>query len=524
MKQQKWMIVLAGALLLNTMYWQEALGINVLLTFIFILSSNFKSTGELIRTKMGATVIGCCTIACAMLLIHNSIVSMIATFASLIILIGYLHFPKLRTTYSAMLSGLIDAIKVPEVFISESDDLQPTKKKLNLKFVRLVLIPLIVFCVFVAIFYGANLYFRTAIDDLFSGIANFFELFFDRISILRILFFFLCFFISSWIVFKGVQPLLEKYDIGQSDSLFRKKRQPWNIGAIAAGKRPQFGVLRTLGLKNENLSSSLMIVAICCLLLLINCIDIVTVWFGYSDASTTNFSQEVHEGVNYLIASILLSIAILLYVFRGNQNFYTRKKRLVIWANFWMLQNAILIISVIIRNYYYIAHQGITHKRIGVYIFLIIVILGLVSLYRKINQSKSFYFMSKFNSWSIYLVLIAMTTVNWDLFIVRYNVQHRSSIEMDPYYLCSLSDETVLYLWKSKAELNQWEAKSHYRKDIVTPILERRIAKIQHEQSTNQNRSFLSWNYRSHWMKQELKGIPHYRYEEYYRQEEYNEF
>lgn len=524
MKQQKWMIVLAGALLLNTLFWQEALGINVFVTLIFILGSNYKATGEIIRTKVGATVIGCSLVACSMLLIHNSIVSMIATFTSLIVLIGVLHFPQLRTVYSALCSGIIDAIKVPEVFAPDADNLDPKKKKANLKFVRLVLIPLLVFCVFVAIFYGANLYFRTAIDDLFSGIANFFNLFFERISILRMLFFILCFFFSSWIVFKGVQPFMEKYDLLQSDTLKRNKREPWNLGAIAAGKRPQFGALKTLALKNENLSSFLMIVAICCLLVLINCIDIVTVWFGYSDGNAINFSQEVHEGVNYLITSILLSIAILLYVFRGNQNFYAKKKRLVLWSNFWILQNVILIVSVIIRNYYYISHQGITHKRIGVYVFLIIVVLGLLSLFLKINKSKSFYFMSKFNSWSIYVVLIAMTTVNWDLFIVRYNVQHRTSIEMDPYYLCSLSDETVLYLWKSKTELKQWAAESHFEKDLVTPILERRIASIQYKQFSTKNQSFWSWNYRSHCMKQELKGIPHYRYEDYYRQEEYNEF
>lgn len=461
MKNRKLIVVLIGTFMLNTIFWQESLGINISVTLLFILGSNFNETKKLLQSKFGVLAILFALISCSMVIIHNSTISIIASVVSLVTLIGFLHFPRIRTSYGALLSGLIDSIKLPELFERKSTVVSANYAK-KIRIIRLILIPIVVFIVFFSIFYGANLVFRTAVDDFFSGIGNFFDFIFMRFSFFRILFVILCFFLSSWIVYKGVHHFFEKHDSQQIDRLIRLKRKPWNLGAISAGKSPKYGDIKTLSLKNENVSSFIMIISICVLLFVINCIDIVTVWFGYSNQVDINFSEEVHEGVNYLIVSILLSIAIMLYVFRGNQNFFKGKKRLIIWSNIWILQNVILIISVIIRNYYYIANHGLTHKRIGVFIFLTIVVLGLLSLYIKINKSKSFYFMSKFNSWTIYAVLIAMSYVNWDFLIVRYNLQHRNSIELDPYYVCSLSDETVLYLWKSKSELKEWRLYMEY--------------------------------------------------------------
>jgi hypothetical protein len=71
-----------------------------------------------------------------------------------------------------------------------------------------------------------------------------------------------------------------------------------------------------------------------------------------------------------LILSILLSLGILIYYFRSNQNFYPKNGFLKAAAYLWLVQNAVLSVSVLIRCGYYISEYGLAYKRIGVVIFL----------------------------------------------------------------------------------------------------------------------------------------------------------
>ena len=60
------------------------------------------------------------------------------------------------------------------------------------------------------------------------------------------------------------------------------------------------------------------------LLLVVNIIDINWLWIDFNPKSIDNLSQLVHEGTYVLIFSILLSMAIIEYFFRGNINFYKK--------------------------------------------------------------------------------------------------------------------------------------------------------------------------------------------------------
>ena len=50
-------------------------------------------------------------------------------------------------------------------------------------------------------------------------------------------------------------------------------------------------------------------------------------------------------------------------------NFYQKNKWLRYGAYAWLFQNAVLVVSVLFRDYYYIAHMGLAYKRIGVLVF-----------------------------------------------------------------------------------------------------------------------------------------------------------
>jgi hypothetical protein len=79
---------------------------------------------------------------------------------------------------------------------------------------------------------------------------------------------------------------------------------------------------------------------------------------------------------------------------------------------------------VFLRNYHYIDFHGLAYKRIGVIVFLALVLVGLVTLFFKIRDKKSFYHLLRVNAWAVLAAFTGLTTVNWDGLITRYNLSH----------------------------------------------------------------------------------------------------
>ena len=73
----------------------------------------------------------------------------------------------------------------------------------------------------------------------------------------------------------------------------------------------------------------------------------------------------------------------------------------------WVVQNFILGISVFLRNYHYISFHGLAYKRIGVIVFLVLVLIGLVTLFVKLRERKSFFYLVRVNGWAAFAVLAA---------------------------------------------------------------------------------------------------------------------
>jgi hypothetical protein len=232
------------------------------------------------------------------------------------------------------------------------------------------------------------------------------------------------------------------------------------------------------------------------LLVVVNVIDVRWLWFNFDPRQAGNLTKLVHEGTYMLILSILLSMGILIYYFRSNQNFYPKNGLLKAAAYLWLVQNAVLSVSVLIRCGYYISEYGLAYKRIGVVIFLGLVFFGLFTLYRKISGQKSFYYLLRTNAWAAYAMLIGLSTVNWDVLIVRHNLdpEHVHSGILDTRFLLSRSDKTLILLDGHRERL---KASSGYTNDngSNTEHLDRRIADFI---DTYESHTWLSWNYADH--------------------------
>jgi hypothetical protein len=204
----------------------------------------------------------------------------------------------------------------------------------------------------------------------------------------------------------------------------------------------------------------------------------------------------------------MLAMLVLLFFFRGNLNFYKKNRWLRYGAYGWILQNAVLVISVLLRDYYYITHMGLAYKRIGVLVFLLMVLMGLITVFIKIHRRKTAYYLWRVNGWFAVILLVAASCVHWDETIARYNLAHKNSVPPDVKFLLTLSDKTLPLLDKNQdvldgtKELILGEGEYFYRSGLTPKeFFEMRKKDFFQKQKTY---SWLSWNVADNYVKQNL--------------------
>ena len=260
---------------------------------------------------------------------------------------------------------------------------------------------------------------------------------------------------------------------------------------------------RMHALRNEAAIGILLLGGLNALLLLLNALDIHHVWFNFHFEGQY-LKAFVHQGTWLLILSIVLGALIVLYYFRGDLNFY-RKNRTIKWLSYlWLTQNLVLVVSVAIRNYWYIHHYALAYKRIGVAFFLLATLVGLLLIMVKVRDQRSHHFLVRWNMVSIYSVALLMTLVDWDVVIARYNMAHRERAFVELDYLATLGDKTLPYMMRSTLELenlDRYNARSlglperQYRSLYMPPA---RFAthihdRVEHFRNEYPDRSWREW-------------------------------
>lgn len=495
-------LVTAGALLFNLLFWQEKLGVNTLLFDAFIVSSLFylyPNAGQ--HSSVRWLLLGH-LLCLAMVVVHNTLLSKIAFTITLLLVTAFAEYVH-RSAWFAGGSVLMNFIMVAASF---GESLQfkranRVKKKNIGRYIRFAFFPLVMALIFFAIYFSANNIFREKASLVLDKLGDFFINFFDFFSWQRALFLLLGLAITSAILLKSKLDYFARKEAAYRDGLQRTKK-PWRqrkegsffqfielvMGRFARGM---------MALKNENTTGLISILLLNLLLVVINVIDIDYVWFNFVYDERQPIYKMVHEGTEWLILSIVLAMAILMFFFKGNLNFYKRNKWLKYGATAWIIQNAILVFSVYLRDSYYIGHHGLAYKRIGVLFFLLMVLIGLVTVLIKIWFKKSNYFLFRVNAWAAIIILVLSTTLHWDEVIAGYNLQRKSTVTLDIPFLLSLSDKTIPLLEKNRDVFPFYSAELQNR--------EQRFFEKQ------QNLSWLSWNYADASVKKYLEQKKLYR-------------
>jgi Domain of unknown function (DUF4153) len=199
---------------------------------------------------------------------------------------------------------------------------------------------------------------------------------------------------------------------------------------------------RYLGVVNEAKIASSILITLNVLLLLYNFIDVKYVLVDLHDPQRSMiFSEVVHNGINSLIASLVLVIIIISFLFRGGINF-SGNKLIKTLGVIWLLQNALMIITTSVKNWEYVSSWGLTHKRIGVFVYLLLALIGLSLALYKIFKKKSFWFLLRNTSLAFMLVLVSLTTFSWPQAISRYNLANLTYEKIDFQYLYELGPAT----------------------------------------------------------------------------------
>ncbi|MFV8368073.1 DUF4173 domain-containing protein [Flavobacterium sp. LB2R40] len=157
----------------------------------------------------------------------------------------------------------------------------------------------------------------------------------------------------------------------------------------------------------------------------------------FETIEVSTLSSATHESVNAVIFSIVMAVGVILFYFKGGFNFDEKANHLKLLAKIWILLNGALIISALIKNSEYISYFGLTYKRLGVYAFLILAIIGLFFAFSKIINQKTNAYLFNQMLWYFYGTILLCSFVNWGNLITNYNISVNKGVE--PMFLSTLN-------------------------------------------------------------------------------------
>jgi len=488
-------VVIINTALFPWLFYHHSIGLNLLLFNLLVLSGLYITDKLDLKSSLNR-YISAGTLLTAFFVVYNgSDLAIAVNILSLFFLAGTELFPKGRNLFYTSLISFVNFFSAQLSFTSLTRGLTSGMKKFKVfSLLKLILIPLGIVLLFMLMYKTANPVFEGLVKSFFDAIESFFIWFFKLIDVALIMTVIFGFVLSNYFFLGESNQFIAGLDESSSDQLNRKRKKV-------------ISEFNSTGLKNEYKSAIILFALLNLLILVINLIDVWWVWFNF-EWSGEYLKQFVHEGTYILILSILISLAISIFYFRGNINFLKNNRLLKYLAYVWLGQNAILTLSVGIRNFWYIHYFSLAYLRIGVVFFLLLTLFSIYTVYVKIRDKKTTYYLFRKNALAAYVLLITMAFFNWDIIIVRYNFSHAETAFIHFDFLASLSDNALPYLEKSEAELAEIDKFQRER----FPFREQYLSSEQYADRIGvRKQNFLqSWQERS-WQEWNFAGERAYR-------------
>ncbi len=462
--------LLISSFLFSLLFFQKQIGLNYLLfavlATLLLIVFNFNKFKDKNIWFFAASFL----VSSLMVFIYHSSLALISSVIAFLILLGALTEIK-SSLYVKLINGFYSAIAAGFTHYYNqltNESIKVKKRDINyLYWLKMIGIPTIVILVFTILYRSANPYF----DELLRKID------FSFINLQWILFTLMAYFLLLNIISPlAIQPTT-KLDLETGNLLKKDQIKKQSITTII----------------QENQLGIVLLVLLNLLILFYLVTDIIYL-SNIKGVNASGLSKTVHEGIYALIISIVFAIIIILYFFRGSLNFYKKNKPLKTLTVFWIALNTILILVTAYKNQLYVSHYGFTYKRIGVFVYLILTLIGLVSTYIKINAKYNLWYLCRKNLSIGFVILIMSSLINWDLLITHYNTKMAKNIDVK--YLINLSDNNTFLLM------------DYYQKHTLDFEIQRKID-IKHEQYLTK----LKGNSWQELIYDNLKNNPKYAYE-----------
>jgi hypothetical protein len=233
--------------------------------------------------------------------------------------------------------------------------------------------------------------------------------------------------------------------------------------------------------------SLVILIATNLLFLAANSIDAIYLWNKAGLPSDVSYSEFVHDGTYNLIATVLLSATVLVFLFREAHG--KTSPSLKILGITWIVQDLFLVSSVCLRLKLYVDAYDLSTLRIYLACFLLLVAVGFVLLAIYILTKNSFRWLLLSNALATFTLFYILQFTTVEPLVARYNVarwKENTTRKLDFEYLESLGPAA----WPTIAELI---------KEPIFPGLEaKRIIdeSVKKESTAQASRPWQSWQWR----------------------------
>ena len=429
-------LCIGSAVLFTFLFHGTGIGINLLI-FECAMVGLWAGLYGLPRTGDIQLTIGGILLTAAMVTLHASSLAITMNIIAVVIGTGVLLAPQLGALHHAAALAVAHFLHAQRAFLGSlprfggpANTPRPSTAR---TWIPALLVPFVIL-LFITIYRAANPRFDALMNDLDADIA---------------LVFLLGLSLCAFLLFRTHHERLQRWAADHHDAVLptRYLEETEQQATLLAEARTAILLIGILDL----------------VLLVVNVLDVRYVWFDFQFEGQY-LKQFVHEGTYLLILSILLGAAIVLYYFRGDLNFL-RNNATLRWLSYaWLLQNALLAVSVAVRNARYIEHYALAYKRIGVGFFLLAIIAALVLILLKVHRRRSHHYLVRWNMRFVFALALLMSVFDWDTIIARYNMAHRERAFVELNFLAVLADKTLPLLIRSTLELENLDS---YNREVL---------------------------------------------------------
>lgn len=451
MKKNDWLIIISTAAY-SFLFYDQNPGLNFFLFGIVIVALLLIHNRKLIASPAWVVAATGNIIASFFVFRYGTALPILANLCSMMLLSGLSFSPQSSLLIAVANSAFSVVATVPQTIkkMFSSEEPGDTERESIFKKLPLIIIPLAVTAVFFIFYRAANPVFEKYTDNIDADFISFEWIVFTAFGLL---------FMASLFRHYAIKFLL-KTDEAASDAL-----APITLEEHMAR-------IPVLSVPNELLTGVILFAMLNLLLVSVNGLDIYFMWIVKHMPEGITIAEYLHDGTDTLIVSICMAIAVILFVFRGYLNFFENNKWLKLLAYGWIAQNIVLVITTAHRNWWIIESSGLTRRRIGVYVYLLLCIIGLTTTLLKVMQRNSNWFLFRKNAWAFYAVFIISCFVNWDDFIVQYNCRHYKTQKfkyIDKRYLLKLSHTGMasLFEYYKQEKAADSTANNLFDKDMV---------------------------------------------------------